>query len=84
MSSAVKIVRIVDPALSRDMFEFSLAVVLAQMKNLSTYLGDKGSNGILSDISGINEVTVAVLGLGRSVLTRQILCGAWVQSKWVC
>ena len=66
MSSAVKIARIVDPALSRDMFEFSLAVVLAQMKNLSTYLGDKGSkhwNPI--GYQRINQVTIAVLGLGK-------------------
>ena len=66
LSSAVKIARIVDPALSRDMFEFTLAIVLAQMKNLSTYIGDKGSkNWNPIGYQRIDEVTIAVLGLGK-------------------
>jgi glyoxylate/hydroxypyruvate reductase A len=41
--TTVRIARIVDSTLSRDMYEFTLAIVLDQMKNLSKYWVDKAS-----------------------------------------
>ena len=60
------VARIVDPALSKDMFEFTLAVILSQMKNLGKYLEEKRSKVWKPKVyQRIDEVKIAVIGLGK-------------------
>lgn len=62
----VRIARIVDVALSRDMYEFTLAVILDQMKNLSKYWVDKASVVWKPrPYKRIGETKIAIIGLGK-------------------
>ena len=64
--TTVRIARIVDSALSRDMYEFTLAIVLDQMKNLSKYWVDKASKvWEPRPYKRIEETKIAIIGLGK-------------------
>lgn len=65
-AATVKIARIVDPALSRDMYEFTLAIILDQMKNLSKYWTDEASMVWKPrPYKRIEETKIAIIGLGK-------------------
>ena len=64
--TTVRIARIVDSTLSRDMYEFTLAIVLDQMKNLSKYWVDKASKvWEPRPYKRIEETKIAIIGLGK-------------------
>lgn len=60
-----KIARIIDPQLSADMFEFILAIVLANMKQLNLYY-DQQRRKLWKENSynSIKDITISILGLG--------------------
>lgn len=65
-ATTVRVARIVDPALSRDMYEFTLAIILDQMKNLSKYWTDKTSTVWKPrPYKRISETKIAIIGLGK-------------------
>ena len=64
--TTTRIARIVDPALSRDMYEFTLAIILDQMKNLSKYRIDKAFMiWKPRSYKRIEETKIAIIGLGK-------------------
>jgi glyoxylate/hydroxypyruvate reductase A len=68
------ITRIVDDNLSHDMFEYLLATVLAQLKNIPTYHNQKEQKLWRPKVyKNIKETTISILGLGS--------IGAYVAEK---
>lgn len=59
------VTRIVDDRLSHDMWEFTLSIVLAQQKNLKTYLQNKESKEWKpKDYKSTDKTSVSIMGLG--------------------
>jgi len=66
VASKIQVSRIVDERLSNDMFEFALATILVQMKNLNQYHNDKRNQGWnRKDYQIIRNTTIGILGLGQ-------------------
>lgn len=60
------ITRIVDEQLSNDMWEFLIAIVLSELKNIRIYLTQKAQKVWKQhDYKAINNTTISILGLGR-------------------
>ncbi len=62
----VTITRIVDEKLSNDMWEFLLAIVLGELKNLKTYEGQQSEKlWQQQEYQSITNTTISILGLGK-------------------
>jgi len=66
LTPEITLARVVDENLSQDMFEFALASVLSQMKNLPLYANQQRKplwKGY--DYKRIHQTTIGILGLGK-------------------
>jgi glyoxylate/hydroxypyruvate reductase len=61
----IKIVRIIDPQLSQDMFEFALAVIMSRLKNLLHFReNQRQKNWKKKRYLRMNEVRIGLMGTG--------------------